>query len=165
MINRYLLVLSVLVLLSGCGSLRVPDFRDADAAPVEEAGEAEVTAYEAPTQMAAAPMHSAAVLGLLQQARQQQAAGELLDASATLERALRIEPRNAYIWSRLAHLRMDQGMAAQAIDLATKSKTLAGADIGLQQSNWRLIAKGRRVVGDIEGARRAEERANLLNER
>jgi Tfp pilus assembly protein PilF len=97
------------------------------------------------------------------QAQQQKQAGQLPEAAVTLERALGIEPRNPHVWNRLAHLRMEQGMATQAIDLATKSKTLAGGDIELLRDNWRLIVAGRQAVGDIEGARSAEEKLRLLH--
>jgi Flp pilus assembly protein TadD len=96
------------------------------------------------------------------QAQQQRQSGQLPEAAVTLERALGIEPRNAHVWNRLAHLRMEQGMTSQAIDLATKSKTLAGGDLQLLRDNWRLIAAGRRTVGDVEGARSAEEKLRLL---
>ncbi len=160
MTNRLIFIAFVLLLLlTGCGSMHVPGFSEVES----DSGGAEVTAYQAPTQMAAAPLYSAAVMGLLQQAQQQREAGQLLEAAVTLERALGIEPRNAYIWNRLAHIRMEQGMTAQAIDLATKSKTLATGDLDLQRDNWRLIAEGQRAVGNDEGARSAEEKARLLH--
>jgi Tfp pilus assembly protein PilF len=158
MTNRFIFfVFVLLLLLSGCAGVNVPGFSE-----VEESGGAEVTAYEAPSQMTAVPLYSAAVRELLYQAQQQRQAGQLPEAAVTLERALGIEPRNPHVWNRLAHLRMEQGMTAQAIDLATKSKTLAGSDLELQRDNWRLIAAGRRAVGDIEGARSAEEKLRLL---
>ena len=113
---------------------------------------------EAPVQQPSSP----AVLALLDRADQQYAARDLDAAAASLERALRIEPRNARLWHRLAAVRLDQGKLDQAIQMAAKSNSLAGYDRGLQARNWRLIASARQAKGDIEGARAAEARAEAL---
>lgn len=160
MINRFgLILLVLLLLLSGCSSMSVPGFSEVESD--DGSGGAEVSAYEDST-VTAAPLQSAAVAGLLAQAQQQREAGQLPEAVVTLERALNIEPRNAHVWNMLAHLRMEQGMTAQAIDLATKSNTLAGPDMELLRDNWLLIAVGRRAIGDMKGALDAEDRAGLL---
>ena len=49
-----------------------------------------------------------AVAGLMESARADTAAGQLPNAAATLERALRIEPRNAQLWHDLAEVRLRQ---------------------------------------------------------
>lgn len=59
-------------------------------------------------------------------------------AAALLERALRIEPRNAYLWHRLARIRMLQGQHNLAINLVQKSEALAGDDEDLKEQNTRL---------------------------
>lgn len=112
---------------------------------------------------APAPQPSApAVLALLDRADQQYAARDLDSAAGSLERALRIEPRNPRLWHRLAAVRLDQGQLDQAIQLAAKSNSLAGYDRGLQARNWRLIASARYAKGDVEGARAAEAKAAAL---
>lgn len=113
---------------------------------------------EAPVQQPSSP----AVLALLDRADQQYAARDLDAAAASLERALRIEPRNPRLWHRLAAVRLDQGKLDQAIQLAAKSNSLAGYDRGLQARNWRLIANARYAKGDTDGARAAEARAGEL---
>src|SRR5688572_32683335 len=50
-----------------------------------------------------------AVAGLMDSARTDTAAGRMTNAAATLERALRIEPRNARLWHELALVRFRQG--------------------------------------------------------
>jgi tetratricopeptide (TPR) repeat protein len=113
---------------------------------------------EAPVQ----PPSNPAVLALLDRADQQYAARDLDAAAGSLERALRIEPRNPRLWHRLASVRLDQGQLDQAIQLAAKSTSLAGYDRGLQARNWRLIASARHAKGDPDGARAAEARAEAL---
>jgi Tfp pilus assembly protein PilF len=85
--------------------------------------------------------------------------GDYVGAAATLERALRIEPGEAYLWNRLARVRMEQGQYAQAGNLAARSNALAGDRPQLKQSNWSIIAAARRVGGDVAGAVEAEQRA------
>jgi len=121
-----------------------------------------VNAYQAPGSLEIKPTYSSPVEELLQLSMQQQGKGNVVGAVASMERALRIEPRNAYLWNRLAHLRMKQGQGSRAAELAAKSKSLAGADNQLKADNWRLIAKVKRQSGDINGARRAVQEASLL---
>jgi len=106
-----------------------------------------------------APTAGPAVIALLDQARSQAGKGEGEQAAATLERALRIEPQNAWVWHRLAVLRLEQRHWNQAIDLATKSITLAGGDPRLLGGNWEVIARARDGKGDHAGATRAHKRA------
>lgn len=84
-----------------------------------------------------------ATLGLLAQADQLQRKGELEASAAVLERALRIEPRNARLWSRLAGLRLAQGKSQLAANLAAKSNSLAGADSQLVEKNNEIIMDAR----------------------
>ena len=53
----------------------------------------------------------------------------------------------------------------QAEQMAEKSNRLAKATPTLKAHNWRLIAESRRLVGDDDGARTAEEEAERLDER
>jgi tetratricopeptide (TPR) repeat protein len=102
---------------------------------------------------------NAAVAGLLDAARADAAAGRLPNAAASLERALRIEPRNPRLWQELARVRMKQGDYAQAESTARRSNSWAGSDAALRAENWRLIAQAREARGDSEGARSALETA------
>jgi Flp pilus assembly protein TadD len=96
---------------------------------------------------------------LASQAEQQRQTGDYAGAAATLERSLRIAPREAYLWNRLARVRMEQGLSAQAGQLASRSNDLAGAQSTIKQDNWRIIAESRRRAGDSTGAGDAERRA------
>lgn len=105
-----------------------------------------------------------AVLALLDIAIKQAGAGDYDKAAASLERALHIEPRNAYLYNRLADIRLQQKRYDEAEALAAKSNSLASRDAYLQEANWRLIVTARKAQGDDEGAARAEQRAAQLRE-
>lgn len=108
---------------------------------------------------------NSAVVALLEAARRDTAIGRLDAAAATLERALRIEPRNASLWTQLAQVRLHQGQAPQAIQLATKSNALAGANYTLRADNWRVIGEARTSQGDHAGAEAAFAKAQEFDSR
>ena len=115
-----------------------------------------------PVAKPAAPSENIAVAGLMQSARSDAAAGRLPNAAATLERALRIEPRNPRLWQELARVRLMQGEYAQAESVAARSNSWAGSDNTLRVENWRLIAQSREARGDAQGARTALETAGRI---
>jgi tetratricopeptide (TPR) repeat protein len=108
---------------------------------------------------------SPAVVALLETAEHQANSGDLEAASASLERAIRIEPRNAVLWYHLATVRLSQGDARAAEQLAKKSSSLAPGNSVQLSRNWELIARARRAQHDDKGADVAERRARELAER
>jgi hypothetical protein len=132
---KYLLPL--LALLAGCAAQQGP-------APVETPA-----SPPPPPVIASIPprQESTAVAGLLDSARKDAAAGRLGSAAATLERALRIEPRNPRLWHELARLRLRQADYAQAESLAARSNTYAGGDGELRAANQKIIADARAARG------------------
>ena len=139
--------------------------------PVEERGTAsgEISRpLEKPVEPETPPSRASshpAVASLVARADDQMQAGDLSAAAASLERALRIDARNAELWSQLAALRLEQGDFWQAAGLAAKSNSLASDDLALQAHNWRLIARARRGEDDLVGAREAEDIADSLASR
>jgi hypothetical protein len=103
-----------------------------------------------------------AVVALLDTAERQANAGDLEAASASLERAIRIDPRNPVLWHHLATVRLSQGDAQAAERLAVKSNSLASGNAAQQARNWELIARARRSLNDTAGAREAEQKARAL---
>ena len=83
----------------------------------------------------------------METARADVAAGRLSNAAASLERALRIEPRNPRLWQELARVRLQQGQYAQAESLAARSNAWAGADSGMRAENARIITEARELAG------------------
>ncbi|MGH8609930.1 MAG: tetratricopeptide repeat protein [Gammaproteobacteria bacterium] len=108
------------------------------------------------------PPPSAAVVALLDTAEQRARAGNLDNAAAVVERALRLEPQNPLLWHRLATVRLQQGQFAQAASLAAKSNALAGNNRQLQASNWDTIAQAKEQLGDAAAAHAARKKARAL---
>ena len=79
---------------------------------------------------------SPAVQALLEQSQEQRDAGEYSRASASLERALRIESGEPMVWLEMGWLRYDEGNYAQAEQMGRKALSLAPAksDVGMQAS-------------------------------
>jgi len=123
------------------------------------------SAATAPMQLSQAQSNPA-VASLLSTANAQSREGEHARAAATLERAIAIEPDNAWLWHHLAAERLRQGRLDQAASLAAKSNSMASSltdsDRVLQVNNWKLIAAVRRHQGDAAGAAAAESRAAAL---
>jgi Flp pilus assembly protein TadD len=99
----------------------------------------------APAPVPATPprQENVAIAGLVESARNDSNAGKLGSAAATLERALRIEPRNPRLWHELAKVRFRQADYTQAESLAARSNTYAGSDSDLRAANQKLIADAR----------------------
>jgi Tfp pilus assembly protein PilF len=98
---------------------------------------------------------NAAVVALADTARDDTAAYQYASAAASLERALRIEPRNARLWHELAQVRVFQEQYGQAESLAQRSNRFVGTDSELRSANWKLIAECRKELGDVAGAEAA----------
>lgn len=103
-----------------------------------------------------------AVVALLDDAEQNSAAGRRGAAAASLERALRIEPKNPVLWHKLSQVRFEEKNWQQALALAKKSNVLAPGDKSLQASNWRIIALCSEQLGDKSGAEKAWEMVRRL---
>ena len=101
------------------------------------------------------------VLALLTTAQQQQGGGALNGAASSLERAQRIAPREPQVLYRLAEVRLAQGDAAQAEQLARRGLTYAGGRPELQAGLWGLIAQAREQQGDPQGAAQARQQAKV----
>ena len=117
----------------------VYEFPDSPGSAEGESAPSEPPLSRPPTYSNETISTSQTVLALLDQASKQEQAGSPERAAATLERALRIEPKNARLWHRLAVIRFQQGNYTQAESLAAKSSTLAQGDWHLKQKNAELI--------------------------
>lgn len=106
-----------------------------------------------------------AVMALLRKGSHLAAAGHYRRASATIERAITIEPRNPFIFQRLAELRLKQGQAHQAEALARKSNSLGQNNPWLRADNWSLIARALRAQGKVLAAESAAGQASYLRSR
>jgi Tfp pilus assembly protein PilF len=102
---------------------------------------------------------SPAVTALVTAATQSTKTGDVESASAAIERAIRIEPRNAELLYKLAVLRLKQSKPVLAEDLAKKAALLAGKDNTLKKNSWLLIAHAKEMQGDKTGAEEAKTKA------
>ena len=104
-----------------------------------------------------------AVSTLMASAQSDASAGRLASAAASMERAIRLEPRNPRLWNELAKLRLMQKEFSQAEHVALRSNSLARGDSTLRTANWNIIAQAREARGDAEGARSARELAKRIS--
>lgn len=83
---------------------------------------------------------SVVVRRLMESAQRSRDVNDWEAAANSLERGLRIEPRNAVLWGQLADIRFRQKDWQQAVQLAAKSNALAGNNQTLVRQNWYLMA-------------------------
>ena len=103
-----------------------------------------------------------AVTALMKQARQYRDAGQPDRAAGALERALRIEPRNYFVWSALGQAYLAQKNYAQAESVAQKSNALARGNLYVTIENWKTIAAARQARGDADGALQASAQVESI---
>ncbi len=119
----HLLVLVAAVTMSACAALGVAPVSRSSTATPEPNSSVDTPATARPQSNA-----SAASAALLAQSRTERAAGHLSAASASVERALRLDPNNPYVWLELGEVQLASGDTAQAATMARKAVTLANGD-------------------------------------
>jgi Tfp pilus assembly protein PilF len=151
--------------LAACRSLlspeRPPQPAPEPASSATPAGAAPPAVSTRPTPTRQYRLGSAAT-ALVAQAHSRAAAGDYPAATATLERALRIEPENPLAWIELGRVQLASGNSAQADHMGHKALGLASGDPNAQAAAWRLIADSLRVRGRNEEASSATAHADLL---
>ncbi|MCP4995051.1 MAG: tetratricopeptide repeat protein [Gammaproteobacteria bacterium] len=82
------------------------------------------------------------------QAANQVNQGRLDLAAATLERGLRVAPKDATLWSQLAEVKLQQQQYQQARSMAAKSNSLSGGNSSIVQKNqWIIYEASQRAGG------------------
>ncbi len=104
------------------------------------------------------------VLALVNESKATEQRGGISSAISTLERGVRIRPRDPLLWGRLAKLRLQQDKPVLAENLARKSLALikSGTNRPLQSSNWLVIAGALKQQGKIKEANLASQKAKIL---
>ena len=148
----WLSAIAAVIVIQACAQKRTAVYDESEPVPTPPLMQGSES-----TQQAEVP--AASVMALLAEAEADLDAGRLVESGATLERALRIAPKDPVLWQRLAEVRLQQGEAQQAEAMAKKSNSLVTFDTTLVYTNWQLIADARRLRGDEEGALRAERHA------
>lgn len=153
---RLLAVLGLAVLFAGCAAFPVaepparapqPDSGAGPQLPPELPPQPPETvptpppeARPVPTPMPEpVPSYHPAGEALVVQARREADLGNAALAGATLERALRIDGGNPWIWIELGHLRLAEGQPAAAESMARKALSLAARDPAARSAASRLL--------------------------
>ncbi len=84
---------------------------------------------------------------LLQTSRDQSASGNYVQAAASLERAIRIEPAQPLLWLELGRVRLLEGNYQQAEQLGRKARTLSVGNERAEAQSVQLIADALRGQG------------------
>ena len=117
-----------------------------------------ISAYSLPEQRSVSPV----VQNLIKKSQKQSSQDDFDGAANSLERALRIEPRNAMLWNRLADIRYLQKSWNKSIQLAAKSNTLAGNDNELRRENWYLMSNSYKALGNTSAEQKYRDK--LINQ-
>jgi predicted Zn-dependent protease len=174
--GKTLIVGSLLFMLAACTTVNPyspPATANKPVPPKEQSGAGvevqpapSVTPVEPAQPLPPANTHSyslnAASRALVAQAETQRKSKNFMQAAATLERALRIEPNNPLLWLAYGELRMDEGNYAQAENMGRKAVNSAGGDPRTQSNAWRLIAESLKARDKNNEAQQAYSRANAL---
>lgn len=141
--NSFLFFLLILFLVQACSSL--PPQK---ATPYRKKPVPQQVIKESPQQIIPKRPVTLSTNSIVQkisdQANQLMEDGELDAAAQTLERGIRIAPKDALLWSQLATVRLKQERYGQAQSLAAKSSSLATNNIALLDKNRSIIeAAGR----------------------
>ncbi|MFK5914890.1 MAG: tetratricopeptide repeat protein [Woeseiaceae bacterium] len=117
------------------------------------------------------PKTAKAVLALLAKARHASQQGSLEKAQSYLERAIRIEPKNAMLWLYMSKLRLYSNKTREAVNLAKKALALSAHNLGrsareqslLKEDCWRVMAHAYQKMGKNTKAQQAQAKANELS--
>lgn len=140
--------------------LPTPDRRLPPATPVPEDGE-QVASPASPAQgpRTLGEASGPAAMQLAEQAREQHAAGDLNGAASSIERALRVEPQNAFLWLTLAELRREQGAPNDAKAMAQRAMARAPGNPWVAAPAWRVVQQAELSAGNNALANEAGRKA------
>ena len=147
-----LIPLIVMALLAGgCTTSPAPSSTPAAKPPADlstDAGNPPATEGPDATAPATRPTPDQATLALLNQSDRAAASGEIEEALSYAERAVRIDPRRADLWTGLARLELANEDPTTAIRYAQKAISLAGTRADWQRDAWLVIADAKEALGE-----------------
>ena len=108
------------------------------------------------------PVLNPASTSLVAQAQKQMSARNYPLASASIERALRIEPENPLLWIELAKVRQAEGNYPQAEALARRALSRSTQAPKTQAAAWGIIADSYRARGRNAEAKQAQAKSEML---
>ena len=95
---------------------------------------------------------------LLAQSETLRQSGQLPQAVALVERAIRLEPRRGDLWVQLGRLRFESGELARAEQYARKGIALTRSVEPARRLGWLLLADVSEAQGDAPGAQQIRSR-------
>ncbi len=108
--------------------------------------------------MARTPDTGGATLALLRQSERANRAGEHQEAVGYIERAIRLNPLQADLWTELASLHLQNDDLENALRFANKAVSLAGRRADWLRDAWLLIADAKAQQGNKAEARAIRKR-------
>lgn len=161
MIDTSRVLLAAALLLAGCAGQYPSDRPGPPVTTPDDGGQPPVKEPDAEVPQAPAPAPrsntDAPTLALLRQSERSADDGDLDAAIAYVERAIRLNPRDAELWLRLGRLQLDAEHPARAEQLAQKAIALARDD-DHERAGWLLVADALDAQGDDEEAARIRAR-------
>ena len=147
-----IILTTFLTAASGCTSYppQLPPVYDRGGAD----GDPDIPVPPTPEDTARTPVTDSATVALLNQSQRAHQSGNGVEAVALVERAIRLSPRQADLWLRLAKLHLQQQDSEAAIQYANKTISLAGQRWDWVQQAWLVIADARDAQGDAGAARK-----------
>jgi len=135
--SKFLLILLSFWLLLSCGCVRRPPV----ATPYPRPGPQQDGGHkkEATKSIRQPAPENPLAAAIRKQARQLVNQGKLKAAAQTIERGLRIAPKDGWLWLNLAEIRLNQGRPDQAAALARKAGSLARNDPALRERARQII--------------------------
>jgi len=97
-------------------------------------------------------------LALLRQSERSADSGDVEGAIAYVERAIRLDSRDAELWLRLARLQLTANRPTIAEQLAHKAIALSRQQRDHERQGWLLVADAREAQGDRDGATQIRDR-------
>ena len=106
----------------------------------------------------------AAVQRLISQADQAMANNDWYSAISTLERALRINPKQAETWSRLSVANYGGQQYQQAIQMARRSNSHITNNNSLKAYNWLMMSRAYEQLGNMALSKQAADTSQQLQQ-
>ena len=104
------------------------------------------------------PDPESATLALLRQSERAKRAGEHAQAVGYIERAIRLNPRQADLWTKLAVIHLNNHDPDQAQRFANKAIVLAGSRADWLRDAWLVIADAKAQQGEHAQAKQIRKR-------
>ncbi len=154
------------LVLAGCASAPAPEQSSTGGGISEESTPTDTPGLDpkgSPPAPAPRPSTDGATLALLNQSERAAENGSLNEALSYAERAVRIEPRRADLWTHLATLELQNEDPDTAIRYARKALSLATDRPDWTRDAWLVIAEAKDAMG--QAAEAAEIRKRWLTVR